>query len=159
MAAPTPTARVTPVGLKMPDGYRSLVTFSKNAYIQLWERQVKPPGIDGGQKIETTTMHNTAYRTAAARHLKTLDDANMMCAYDPDAITDLLALINDDTGSVTFLFPDASTWCAWGYLGKIEFGDLKEGEFPEATVTIFITNYDKNGGVEAAPVFTPGTGT
>jgi len=142
----------------MPDGFRSLVTFASNPSIQLWERQIKPPGIDGGEGIDTTTMHNVAWRTRQPRKLKTLDPSTFMAAYDPDVIPSLYGQINrQDT--ITFTFPDGSTLCFFGFLQKFEPGELREGEFPDATCTFVPTNQDLTTGVEQAPVFTPAAGT
>jgi hypothetical protein len=158
MAAPTVVARSTPTGFKMPDGYRALWAFANKPAIQLWEKQVKSPGVDGGEGIDTTTMHNNAYRTKAARHLKTLSDGSFAAAYDPDVIVDILAQTNIEQ-SITVHFPDNSSWSFWGYMQKWEPAELKEGEFPEATVTIVITNWDPMNFVEAGPVYTPASGT
>jgi len=158
MAAPTPTTRQTPTGFKMPDGYQALITFANKPAVQLWERQVKPPGLDGGDGIDTTTMHNVRWRTKANRHLITLAEASAMCAYDPDSYNDLLSLLNSPQ-SITVRFPDNSTLAFFGYMQKAEFGELKEGEFPEVTVQITPTNQDPTSTSEQAPVFTAAPGT
>ncbi len=81
-----------------------------------------------------------------------------MAAYDPVVYTDILALINAP-GGVTVHFPDGSTLDFYGYIKKFEPAALKEGEQPEATVTIVPTNYDPANHVEASPVLTSVTGT
>lgn len=158
MAAPATTTRQTPTGYKMPDGYQSFMTFANKPSLKVWERQVKPPGIDGGEPIDTTTMHNTAWRTREPRHLRTLDAANFMAAYDPESYSDLLTLINSNQ-AITIRFPDNSTLAFFGYLQKVEFGELKEGEMPEMTLSIVPTNWDSANKVEASPVFTGSAGT
>jgi hypothetical protein len=158
MAAPTVTARSTPSGFKLGDGYQTLLAFASKPSIQLWEKAVKPPGIDGGDGIDTTTMHNQVWRTKDTKHLKTLSESTMTVSYDPDSYNDILTLINKND-SITAHFPDGSALAFYGVLQKFEFGDLKEGEFPEATVSIYPTNYDPTGKVEAAPVFQAASGT
>jgi hypothetical protein len=58
MAAPVATARVDPTGIKLDDGYRTLVTFATDPNIEFWEKSVTPPGLDGGDALETKTIHN-----------------------------------------------------------------------------------------------------
>jgi hypothetical protein len=56
MAAPTPTARVAPAGIKLKDGFPTKITLAADTNIEFWEKQVKPPGIDGGDAVVQTTM-------------------------------------------------------------------------------------------------------
>lgn len=158
MAAPTPSARVAPTGIHLEDGFSTLITLATDTNIELWEKTVKPPGIDGGDSIPQTTMHNTAWRTMAPRQLKTLTETTTTCAYDPLIYTSILASVNIPT-TITVTFPDGTTLAFYGYLQKFEPSDLKEGEQPEATVTITPTNYDPVNHVEAAPVLTNVAGT
>lgn len=158
MAAPTPTPRGTPAGIKLKDGYSAKVTFAANATVGLWEKTVKPPGIDGGDAIEQTTMHNTTWRTMAPRSLKTLTEHTFKAAYDPVVYTSLLSIVNVET-TVTVAFADGSTIAFFGFLKKFEPDDLEEGKQPEGTATIVPTNFDPVGKVEAAPVVTEVTGT
>ena len=158
MAAPTPTARGTPAGIKLEDGYQTLITFASHPTIKFWEKTVKPPGLDGGDGIDTTTMHNVTYRTFDTKHLKTLTESVLTGPYDPDVFTTLVAQININQACTT-KFPDGSTLTYYGAITKAEIGEHKEGELPEMTITIKPTNWDPTGFVEAAPVFTAATGT
>ena len=158
MAAPATTARGAPPGYKMPDGFKTTIAFAKKANVNFWEKTVKPPSIEGGDKIDTTTMLNTAWRTSDARHLKTLSESTAMVAYDPDVLPEILTLVNNP-GSITVHFPDNSTLDFYGFMSKFEIGDHKEGEMPEATVTICPTNWDPVNFVEVGPVFTAASGT
>jgi hypothetical protein len=142
----------------MPDGYRTLITFRLNPAIQLWEKTVKPPGFDGGDKIDTTTMHNDVWRTYEHRALKTLTDVSASCAYDPDVYPGILELLNDTT-VITIRYPDHSTLCFWGFLQKAEVQEHKEGEMPMINITVTPTNWDPNTFTEEAPVFTAAAGT
>lgn len=159
MGAPTPTARVTPAGRMLENGYQSLLTFEANPNIALWEKGVQPPGVDGGEKIDVTTMWNTSVRTFAPQALGEITDGSMTCAYDPRVYPQIIALRNVRT-TITVTFPNGDNLAFYGYLQKFEPGELKDGEFPEATVTIVSTNRDSSG-VEQAPVLTElfGTGT
>lgn len=158
MSAPSPTVRGTPSGIKLDDGFSSKVTFEGNPTVSLWEKTTNPPDIDGGEKINTTTMHNTQVRTYAARHLYDFGNATFKAAYDPAVLTQIYSLINSPQ-AITFRFGDGSTWAFFGYLQKVEFDDLVEGQQAEATVTIASTNFDPVGKVEAIPVITSVSGT
>jgi hypothetical protein len=158
MAAPTPTARVTPTGIMLEDGFSTKITFAADTNVTLYEITVQPPGYDGGDAIETTTMFNTDFRTFAARSLKTLTEGQVTFGYDPVAFSELFTLINVPT-TITVTFPDGSTLAFFGYLRTFEPEALAEGEMPTATATFQPTNVDPANHVEAAPVLTSVAGT
>lgn len=158
MADPSPTARSSPTGIKLPDGFVSKITFSQDVDINLFEYTTKPPGIDGGEPIDQTTMFNAAYRTMAARQLKTLMPVSYKCAYDPQVVTEMLAQTNVNQ-TITQSFFDGSTLAYYGFPQKIEFDELVEGTRPSCTVTIVPTNFDPANRVEAGPVVTSVSGS
>lgn len=158
MAAPTPTTRVTPAGIMLEDGYQSLVTLAADTNIDFWEKTVQPPGLDGGEAIPITTMHNTVYRTFVSRELITLTPISFVAAYDPAVYDQITACLNVQT-TITVTFADGSTLAFYGYLQKFDPAVMTEGAQPEATITIVPTNYDPTNHVEAAPVMTSVAGT
>src|SRR5689334_19933032 len=97
MSAPVPTAPGTPAGILLDDGFSTRITFATNTTVSLWEKSVKPPGLDGGDPIEQTTMRNLTLRTFAPRGLQTLTPMTTTAAYDPNVYNQLLALININT--------------------------------------------------------------
>lgn len=160
MAAPVPgtrSARV-PAGIKLDDGYQTLVQFAAKPTIGLWEIGVTPPGYDGGDPIDTTTMHNEVWRSMAARSLITMTPFECRFAYDPLVFNDLLNLINVET-TITVHFPDGSRLAFFGFEQNFEPDELAEGEFPEASVTITPTNADPTTGAEEDPVYVNVVGT
>lgn len=157
MTAPAHTTRIVPTGFKMPDGFKALIAFSLKPTIRLWERDLTPPGVDGGDVIDTSTQHNVAWRTFFPRSLKTLTPINIICAYDPDVFQDILIYINRNQ-AMTFWQPSGDSIDFWATMNKFETQQLKEGEFPLATVTITPTNTD-NQMNEAPPVFNQAAGT
>jgi hypothetical protein len=142
----------------MHDGYSTKIAFAVDPDVALWEKTVKPPGLDGGDPIDTTTMHNSTYRTSAPRALVTLTESTFEAGYDPVVYTQLLAILNVQT-SITVHFPDGGSLAFFGFLKMFEPSDLTEGEFPTASVTIVPTNVDPVNCVEASPVLVEGTGT
>lgn len=150
MAAPSPIVRVAPSGFRLDEGYQALITVGTLPGIDLWEKDVGVPGIDGGDPIDTTTQHNSIYNTKSPRVLKELTPFTVVCAYDPCVFTDILGLVNGND-SITITFPDTTTLAFWGYIRSAEFAPMVIGEQPEVTITIVPTNYDPNNCVEAGP--------
>lgn len=157
-AAPSATARVDPSGIKLDDGYRTLVTFALDTNLEIWEKSVTPPGLDGGDEIDTTTMHNDRWRTNAPRALIRMTPFSMTCAYDPTVYTAALSLVNRET-TITVRYPDGSTLAFYGFLKTLEPGELVEGTQPEMTVTVVPTNQDPTTGAEEDPVLVSAPGT
>lgn len=158
MAAPTPTARQTPAGIKLTDGFSTLVTFASDPDIELWEKSVTPPGLDGGDPIDTNTMHNVRFRTMAMRALITMTEMTFTAAYDPVIYLRILDIINVEQ-TITLTFPDGTTEAFYGAARVLDFGELVEGTFPEVTVTITPTNADPQTRNEEAPVVASVAGT
>lgn len=157
MAAPTPTARGTPAGIRLDEGFSTKVTLARNTTVSIWEKTIKPPGVDGGEAVETTTMHNLTLRTMAPRVLKTMTPMTFKGIYDPNLYNQLFSIVNvRDT--ITVKFSDNSTLAFWGYVQKFEPAEISEGAPCEADITIVPTNTDLSG-VEQAPVLTSVAGT
>ena len=162
MAAPSAAAsRVNPssVGeIPLDDGFSTQIAFASDTDVAFWEKSITPPGLDGGDPIETTTMLNTLWRTLRARKLVTLTEITIVANYDPVVYTQVLALVNrEDT--VTIFFPDDSTLAFFGYLRMFTPGEHVEGSPPECNITVQPTNWDYVNNVEAAPVLVETAGT
>ena len=149
------TARQTPGGIMLEDGYSTKIAFAADPDISFWEKTVTPVGIDGGDAIEITTMHNTSWRTMAARQLKTMTNVSLTVAYDPQVYYQIAALVNVE-GLITLHFPDASTIDFYGFLKSFTPSEHAEGTHPEATIEIVPTNRHSTTGVETSPVYKSG---
>lgn len=150
MAAPTPTSRSTPSGIPLRDGHSTLITIAADADIDFWEKTVQPPGLDGGDPVNATTMHNTTYRVQRPSSLISLTEITATVAYDPAVYTQIQSIINVET-TITVTFADGSTVAFFGYLRMFEPQEVQEGEQPEAEITITPTNWDHANNVEAGP--------
>src|SRR6185369_5718484 len=160
MAAPTPTARTTPSGVIIPEGFKGLITFARLPAASFWEKAVTPASIDGGEKIDITTMHNNRTRVFAPRTLYTPGEATVKCGFDAKFKDQARRTLINAEDTITETFPDGSTYCYYGYLQKAELGEMSvDGGFPEATLTIVQTNYDPVNRVEAEAVLTEVVGT
>lgn len=137
---------------RLDDGYQTLVTCGG---LTLFEKSVKPPGLSAGGSIDTTTMHNTKWRTFAGKQLITATPSSMSCAYDPAVYGAAIALMGVNQ-EITVTLPDGATYVFWGFIDEVEPNDHVEGEQPTMEVTIVPTNVNATG-VETPPVFTAGT--
>jgi hypothetical protein len=151
------TARSTPVGTKLKDGYQTLIAFSVDPDISFWEKTVTPPGFDGGELIDQTTMFNTTVMTYAERALFKVTDAQLRAAYTPKLYDQLLA-IQGTPGTITVHFPDGSTLDFAGVLKSAIPGENVEGTQPEIVIVIGATNVDPSTGVEVVPDYKVGPG-
>ncbi len=158
MAAPTPTARGAVGGTRLDNGFQTLIVFSSNPTIEIYEKSVQPPSIDGGDPIMTDTMLNTVYITKTPQCLEEWGDIVVVAAYDPAARSEIQALINNPQ-SITVVYPDETTLTVWGYLRSEVPAALVKNTQPETTLTIVVTNYDPVLCVEAGPVLVAGTGS
>jgi hypothetical protein len=134
------------------DGYQTLVTLAVDPDIKIWEKSVTPPGFDGGDAIDITTMHNVSLRTKAARALVEITDITFSGAYAGASLAQIRAVINVET-TITVHMPDGYSIAQFGFLKSFEPGDHTEGEMPEGTFTVVITSVDETG-AEQNPVIT-----
>lgn len=146
------TPRGNPVGPYFEDGFQTLLAFAADPDVKLWERTVQPPGIDGGDPIDITTMHNEELTTSAPRSLKSITASTMVVAYNGESLEQAMALINVN-GWITAHLPDGSTYDFVGYLKSFVPNGHEIGGFPLANCQIIPTN--QIDGVETPPEYTP----
>lgn len=147
----TTTARTTPSGVPLEDGFSTKIAFAADPNIDFWEMSVQPPGLDIGEKIETTSMLNDTWRTFAAQVLKTLTDSNLTVKYDP-AVYDQIIALQGVNGWITLHFPNGDTLDFVGYLQSFTPQTNEIGQLPTAAIKINPTN--QLLGVETAPDYT-----
>jgi hypothetical protein len=141
---------------RLRDGFPTTITMT-GAGVTFYEVTVQPPGIDGGEPINTTTMRNVDVRTFAGRHLYTLTPQEISVGYDPTAYDTIKAAVNVNQSMVT-TFPDGATLTWWGLLQKFVPEAMEEGKMPIARITLVPTNVNASG-VETVPVLVAGSGT
>jgi len=137
---------------RMDDGFSTKITFAEDADVQMWEKEVTPPSVEGGGENDTTTMHNTTWRTKSPKQLKTLGECSFTAAYDPAVYDEIVTMLNTNQ-LITITFPDASTLAFYGWIDSFTPSASVEGEQPTADVTIIASNQDGDG-TETAPSFT-----
>ena len=136
---------------RIDDGHSTLIEFASNPAVKFYEKEVTPPGVDGGDAIDTTTMRNVKWRTFTPRKLKTLTNSSATVAYDPAVYPQILALINANQ-LITITFADGSSLDFYGFLKTFTPGPAVEGEQPTAEIEIVPTNKNASG-VETDPVY------
>lgn len=159
MAAPTPVTRYTPAETMLKEGYRCLIAFANRPTVALYEKAVKPSGYMGGSAIKLTTQFNNTYHTKYPQQLIEVTDVETTVAYSPNALNDIVSYLMNEIQSVTWSYPDGSTFTAWAHMESFEPSELKVGEYPEAKCKIVIDNWDPTNNLEAGPVITLASGT
>lgn len=158
MGIPPTSTRGTPGGVKLGDGYQTLIAFENDLVVAFYEKTVTPPGFDGGDAVDTTTMHNVTWRTKISRGLIDTTDAGTVVAYDPLVLDEIVALLNVEQG-ITFNHSNGDKWDIWGFLKSFTPSEDSEGSQPEATIVIVSTNTDPSDGSETGPNFVSDVGT
>jgi len=159
MAAPATTVRLTPSGIFLDDGYQSLIASARDPDVSFWEKTVQPPGLDGGDAIDVTNMHNISFRVMRARALTSLTEFTILAAYDPNVYNNIQDNLLNQEADYTVTFPDGSTLDFFAFLRVFAPADLAEGTNPEATITFQPTNFDPANNVEEGFVLTSVAGT
>lgn len=136
---------------QLRDGFSTTISFPAlgndiPAELNIWEKTVTAPGLDGGGSIEITTMRNRQWHTKSSKYLMELKDLTLTAAYDPTAIGILTggvsAGIINANGVVNVFFPDGTYISFWGYMNAFIPQEKKEGEQPLANVQIIPTMCD-----------------
>ena len=135
---------------RMDDGFSTTIEFAEDSDVQMWEKEVTPPGVSGGGEIPTTTMQNTTWRTRSPKSLIDLQPCTFVVAYDPAVYDEIIAMINTNQ-EITITFPDDATLVFWGWLDEFTPNALVEGEQPTAEVTLIQSNRNASD-AETSPV-------
>jgi hypothetical protein len=158
MAAPEVTEKQISTEQMLENGYQSLFVFSLDPDFAMFEVSVQSGDVDGGDKIDITTMLRTQKRAYAPRALSMDGDVTVEAGIASGTRDQANALVNR-RGSVTEWLPNGAAYSYHGFLQKATFTKRAEGEFPNGTFTIVITNTDPETGEETETVYTPPTGT
>jgi hypothetical protein len=143
------------MGAPMHEGHSTRINFDaldSGVELVLFEDEVTPPGLDGGESIEQTDMRNTVYETYAFRKLVKLSDSPFTAGFDGAAFGTLLSILNVN-GQITITLPDAKTIIAWGALTQFTPQSMVKGQKPKASCVIKWSNLNGSD-VETAPAGT-----
>jgi len=134
------------------DGHSTKITFASNASVELWEKEVTPLSLEGGDGKDITTMHNVTFKTKAPNVLIEVGECACSVSYAIGTYTDMLDMLNENQ-LITITFPDGATVAFWGWISEFKPSSNKEGEMPTADLKIIPSNRN-DAGAETAPVFT-----
>jgi hypothetical protein len=137
---------------RIDDGFATLIEFAEDSDVQMWEKEVTPPGVSGGGENDTSTMRNTTWRTRSPKSLITLSESSLTVAYDPAVYDEIVSMVNVNQ-QITITFADDSTLVFWGWIDEFTPGAIMEGEQPTAEVKIIPSNQNA-AGTETAPSYT-----
>ena len=139
---------------RIDDGLGASIAFgegSSGVTLLVYEKEITPPGVDGGGANDTSTLRNSIWRTNSPKGLKSLSESSFNCAYDPACYDEIIALLNENQ-EITITFPDDSTLVFWGWIDSFIPGPMTEGAQATADCSIIPSNQN-NSGVETAPVY------
>jgi len=141
----------------LQEGHGSTLSFASFAslFLKIDPESATPPGVDGGDKIDTTTLSNTNVKTGAPPDLKEITAGSATCSYDPEMLTEAMSAVNVNN-LITYTFNNGDSWSFWGYLKSFTPGENATGEKPTADIEIEVTNVNDSD-VETVPVFAAGS--
>lgn len=142
------------MGLALTDGFPTIFGFRTDdttMNIEMWEKRLKPFGIDGGGPNDTTTMRNTRWRTRQGKKLVTLTEMSITVSYDP-VVYDSLDSYMQVNQELFLGWPDDTFVYFWGWVDGFEPHEVVEGAQPEADLKICPSNQDDEG-IEQPPTY------
>jgi hypothetical protein len=137
----------------LEDGHPTTILVSGAATLAIREKEVTPPGVDGGPPNDVSSMRNSVWTTFTFQKLVTLTPVECVVFAKGDILTTMLAQINvNQLHTVTM--PDATTIAFWGAITAYKPNRNTKGEPPTATMTVSPSNRNASD-VETGPVVTP----
>lgn len=121
----------------------------------VYKTRITPFAIEGGDKIDRTTLENSAWRTGTPKSLKSVENCSFEGEYDPSVLIGSPVNVNQQW---RILYSGGDGHVFWGFLKRMEPGELVEGSRAMITGALEITNRDSAGN-EVPPVYYSSTET
>ena len=134
----------------MPEGHSTTIEFSDFPNISFWEKTVTPPGMEGGEPIDTTTMYNEAVKTKWPQTLIEITGMAVTAAYKPELINECYEAMNYHQ-VITITFPTTGTASDYGWLRNFKPNRMETGTQPTAEIMV-----EFSGETGASPVVETG---
>lgn len=139
---------------RIDNGFSTTLEFDENPTLEFYEVEVQPPGWDGGDPINTSTMRNTTLETFTPAALMTMTEITVSVAYTSDIFhltTGVKAMVNINQ-EVILTLPDGATVTFWGYVRSFIPPTHVKNVRPMAGLRVVPTNTNDSK-VETLPVF------
>lgn len=124
----------------LKDGFSTRHAFAEGA-LSVEEVETTPPGVDGGDGIDQTSMANNTFRTEYPRALKTITPGGCRVKYKSDSITAIIAQVNV-VQKITTSMPDGTDQVWWGWIKSFIPDGLTEGGLPTANMEMRSSGMD-----------------
>lgn len=158
MANPPVTTRTLPVGIKLPEGFKTTIAFSLIPGVNLYEIDVPIPGAEA-TPIDTTTQLNTKWHTKWMSALVDSGTVSGTAGWDPSRYNDFIFLTGAQAGAFTIHFSTNATISCWGGLLSFVPQPHKFAQFPTVNFSVLNTNWDPVNNLEVGPYVVPSVGT
>jgi hypothetical protein len=136
----------------MAEGIESVGTTLSLGSASLCLVSISGVSVDGGEKIETSCLSNTTWKTFLPQSLQEAQNLSFTAAYDPADYATLVAEINVNQ-SIVISFPSPLGGITfWGYLKAFAPAEAGIGERWTMTGEIVISCSNATN-VETAPVY------
>lgn len=106
-----------------------------NQGISVYEKNVTPGGVEGGDPIDITTNDNTSQRSFAPPRLTSPTPTNLEVTYDETDLAALEAAV-DQSDTIRIEWPDDTTRAKVGWLRSVTPNQATEGEQPTAALVV-----------------------
>ena len=142
----------------LTQGHGTRIYFLTTPILWFEEKSVHPPAIDGGEPIDTTVDIAAVQRvslSAPRAKVKMGTEINLVVAYDP-RVLNYYSELNHAIGLNQYIvceFSDTSQLKFLGWIQKFNVNAMREGEQPEASVTISISNFNLDRNLPEWPQF------
>ena len=146
----------------LTQGHGTKIYFTTTPILWFEEKSITPPAIDGGEPINTTVDVAGTQRvslSAPRAKVKMGTNINLTVAYDP-RVYNFYSELNRAIGLNQYIrcqFPDNSQLRFLGWIQSFSASAMQEGEQPEASVSITISNFNLDTNSPEAPVFSSST--
>ena len=127
-------------------GYGARITLETSSLTFL-EKSVTPPGMDGGDPIDTTNNSKTTYREQYPRTLVQVTGGSATVEYDPSTYASILGAVNV-LQYITIEYLEGDQIQFYGWLRSFTPSDLAEGAQPTAEIVIESAGVDNEGAEE-----------
>ena len=119
----------------MPEGFSTKIDFADTPQLSFWEKTVTPPGMEGGEPIDTTTMYNTLVKSKWPQTLVEITGMSLTASFLPDLINEAYAAVNV-LQVITITFPNNGTASDYGWLRNFKPNRFEIGAQPTAEIMV-----------------------